>query len=66
MLHSESELYQIIGELFTARAKIDQLYRNLLSQVDEMSKVISQLRTENEKLRRQHDLSNARNENDLS
>jgi len=37
-------LYQIIGELFVARARTEQVYQNLLKQVDEMAELITELR----------------------
>jgi hypothetical protein len=43
------QLYQIIGELFVARARLDAMYQELLSQVDEMAAEISRLRAELEK-----------------
>jgi len=46
MIITESELYQVIGELFVARAKTDVLYKQALVQIEEMSRVISVLRRE--------------------
>ena len=46
-----AELYQIIGELFVARAQTDALYKQMLVQAGEMSVVINDLRAENEKLK---------------
>lgn len=47
---TEAELYQIIGELFVARAKTDQLLKQQMEQTFQMSKVIEALRKENEEL----------------
>jgi hypothetical protein len=43
---SESELYQIIGELFVARAKTDSMLKQMFLQADEMSRVITDLRNQ--------------------
>lgn len=41
---TEAELYQIIGELYVARALTDQTCKQMLIQAEEMSKVITGLR----------------------
>ena len=50
MTITEAELYQIIGELYVARALTDRELKQVYAQVSEMSVVIAQLREENGKL----------------
>jgi len=45
---TEAELYQIIGELYVSRALTDQALKQQMTQVSEMSKVITRLRAEAE------------------
>lgn len=50
MIVTESEMYQIIGELYVARAKTDQLLKLALERVEQQDEYINDLREQNGKL----------------